>query len=122
MYVEDIFWIEDEEADVYVSDGKITLKCFSYPCKLKKGDVVNTPLECLGEENIMLYEPSENTSENEIAVKGTYEYNYHLVGKYIGEGLIRVSDIDICVNKCLVPKDIRKNSVVCFDVDRLDIY
>ena len=118
MYVKGIFRIGNEEADVYVSDGNILLKCFSHPCKLKLGDVLSSPLKCLDIENIMLAEPSEN----EVAIKGSYEYNYHIIGKYMGKGIIRVSYIDIFVDEYLIPKDIQRNSLICFDIDRFDIY
>lgn len=118
MYVEKICWIGNEEADVYVSDGTVSLKCFSYPCKLKNGDVLYYPLKCLGVENIMLLEHFEN----EFVMKGIYEYNYHIVGKYLGNGIIRVNNIDIYVNDYLIPKDIQKDSFICLDVDRFDIY
>ncbi len=118
MYVEDIFRIGNEEADVFVSDGNISLKCFSHPCKLKPGEVLSSPLKCLDIENIMLVE----SSENEVAIKGSHEYNYHIIGKYMGKGIIRVGDIDIFVDEHLIPKDIQSNSLICFDVDRFDIY
>ena len=121
MFIESISWIDEEsqEAEVIVSDGHISVLCFSHPFNKNVGDSLTEPIYCLDAENIII--ANERVYN---AKKGDSAFGYSICGKLIekNSNTILLGNIELCLEDAYMPTDIPEGSFVEFDVTRLSLY
>jgi len=121
MFISSIQWIDEEnqEAEVFVSDGYFNLKCFSHPFSKNVKDNLTEPIYCLDVENVVIaYEQVPYVKKSDTI------FGYFICGKFIDKKnkLILLGSIKLCLECAYIPNDIPEGVFVEFTVSRLSIY
>lgn len=121
MYIKEIEWLDEEnkEAVLNVVSGMHSIKCFSYPCKHKIGDILTEPLECLETKNVVLCRvPEEDIKKLEKPFK------YRICGKLKckEESILEVYGFKIHLDENMIPNDIKDGAYIQFISSRIDIW
>lgn len=122
MYIKRIVDYDEfsDEADVVVTDGKYEIMCYCYTfsSEPKVGQTINE-LSVLSYDNVM----AVKSKKNEIVKTSVGYYTYHLSGKVIRTAPLMVSIGDLILEVGnYIPKDIRPNQYIEFDVSRIDAW
>lgn len=119
--VKEINWINEssKEAEVIISDGILTLMCFSQPFNYEVGDELKEPLYCYEVRNVM-----KSDEEGFISEKQDNAFAYFLRGKLIDSRnkLVMVGGVKISLEDYSIPIDLKDDDIIEFTVQRLDIY
>ncbi|MBA4538854.1 hypothetical protein H1Z61_17580 [Bacillus aquiflavi] len=119
--IKKINWIDEhaKEADVIISDGEFSLKCFSCPFELKEGQEFEDYIYCLDIQYVYVVE------SNKYVINQIDEgYEHILQGKLIDieNKILRIGKLQIDISNGYIPKDILKNQFIEVKVSRLDLY
>lgn len=120
MYIKKIKWLDEicKEAEVEISDERISVICFSQPCIYSLGQKITKPLECINAKSIMRTDGKEEKVE---CVE--QKYGYIICGRLIDEtGVVRVGDILLHLDETYIPKDILIGNYIYFHTDRIDLW
>ena len=117
MYISEIthFDADDQEADVYVSDGKYSVLCYLYPAvKPSIGQTISIVF-CFGCKNL------QKTANKTFRIKKQSSYYaYSVTAQVISSQSVRVGDIIIHIDD-IIPADITKGDYISFESLRFDI-
>ena len=120
MVVKEIEFMDKniKEAIVKVGNDTFEIVCFSCPCELKCGDIINNPLECVDVCNIML-----SINITEVAQKISY-FGYKLQGVIVEKkkGLVETNGILFHINEDQLPGDCYNGCYISFETNRIDIW
>jgi hypothetical protein len=121
MYIESIKWLDEaiREAEVTVSDGHMSIVCFSHPLSKKINVNLTEPVYCLNPENIVT-----SIGQAGFAKKYDNAFGYLICGKLIDKHnrIVLLGNIMLCLEDAYLPTDILENSFIEFSVSRLTIY
>ncbi|KRQ88047.1 hypothetical protein ABG79_00214 [Caloramator mitchellensis] len=114
-------WLSESalEAEVTVSDGTYDLKCFSQPFKKEQGRILNEPIYCFNNKNVV------KSLENKYVVEKLSEsFAYKLTGKFTNKHdcLVQLGEIIIQLEQGVIPNDIEVGEYINFYCQRLDLY
>ncbi|MDR1159579.1 MAG: hypothetical protein LBK69_03035 [Syntrophomonadaceae bacterium] len=121
MFVKSIDWIDEEaqEAEVIVSDGSVSILCFSHPFKKNVNDILAEPIHCLDAENVAV-------SEEQVAYanRSNTTFGYSICGKLADKEnkIALLGNIKLCLEDAYIPDSIPEGSFIAFDVSRFDLY
>ena len=118
MYIRDVQYFKDREAEVNVSDGRYTVLCYGYPCDMVAVNQRVEEIDAFECENVM------RSDETEYAIKKLPEYfAYQLVAKVVDnqKGIVRIGGLIINLFENAIPKDIMNGEYIEFSVRRLDL-
>lgn len=123
MYIKSIFWLDREsrEAEVTVSDGHVSLLCFSHPCNKDINDNLSEPIHCLDAKNIVL--ALNNEAEGYEKDENDY-FASSICGKLIDKKnqIVLLGAIKLCLDNADMPGDILEGSYISFRASRLDVF
>ncbi len=119
VVVKKIEWIDEaeKEADVTISDGNYSVKCFSSPFMLQENENFMDKIQCLDIENIF-----KSFETDPMIVKKDGFYEYFLRGKLEDDKVFRIGELKIDISDAYIPGDIYVGDIIEFSVSRLDIY
>jgi len=116
-----VTWISKEalEAEVIITDGKFELLCFSQPFNHVLDGMLSEPLHCYNAKNIV-----KADGDDFKALKLTEYFAYNITGKLISrqEGILILGDIQISVDKDMIPRDIQDGIFIAFYCQRIDLF
>ena len=120
MEIEHIEFIDEnaKEAIVFIKNEQIEIKCFSCPCLLEQGSIVEEPLECIDTKNVAI---SDNYSK--IRKKENfwgYEFQVQIINRE--EGLVEADGIRMHIDIDEIPNDIEVGMYIYFETSRIDIW
>ncbi len=109
---------EAKEAEVYLSDGRFEIICFSHPFNQETEENILLPLYALNAKDIHFYEENEFSVEKE---GSTFEYK--LTGYVVNKDdhQIKVGEFIIQLDIPLL-NEVQKGDYISFVCDRIDIY
>jgi hypothetical protein len=118
MKIIKIDWLEEsiKEAILTVVDDKFTFRVFSHPCPYKVGDLIDSPLHSLDDDNIV------RVSDVEPIIKQVGDtFRHEIVAKVESAkaGLVSVGNVKIELGGYL-PGDIVAGDLISFQSWRLD--
>lgn len=118
MYISEIInlSVEDEEAEVYVSDGEYLIKCYMYPArKVTLNQKVNYICGYMCEDIKRSYEMKYSIR------KTSGHYAYSIIARVMDKKkrTVCVGDLFIELDEA-VPEDIMEEEYISFNVTRLD--
>jgi hypothetical protein len=121
MFIKAISWINKDiqEAEVLVSDNFFELLCFSQPLKKHIDEEFKEPIYCFGVSDVML-----STERTSYVKKKDDAYGYFLRGEVLNRNdqIVRLGYIELCLDDCYIPNDIKNGEYIEFNVSRLNIY
>lgn len=84
-----------------------------------QGERINEILHCLDVGLVMI-----SHSSNDKVEKQKEYFSYHVIGKLINklDGLVRVGGLVLEIDSTKIPKDIKNDDYIEFDVSRIDLW
>lgn len=121
MYIKKIEWLDQngKEAILKVVKDNKSLICFSCPCCYNIGDFLTEPLECLDINQITLCDTKESCIEK---MEDSFKYKLKGELKDIQNGIVRVYDFVLHIDKEKIPGDITNGMYIQFVTSRIDIW
>ena len=121
MFVQEINWLDPvaHEAEITVTDGEFSIKCYSYPCYYLPGEVLVDRLECFDAKEVVRVR-----GERPSVYKQGMAFGYFLCGKVIdyATGEICIGKLRIGIDRYAIPGDISNGDFVCFSTSRVDVW
>ena len=120
MIIDKIIYVDEvaKEAILLVKTKQTVIRCFSCPCVLKQGTVIETPLECIDTKKVSLCDNKYVVQKKEKFWE--YKFQAKLINRE--EGLVEVNGLFIHIDVYEIPNDIVDGMYICFETSRLDIW
>jgi len=119
IIVKKVYWIDEDsrEADILLSDGTYSIKCFCSDCTFSEGDTVSEIIYGFNVKNIV-------KSLNEDYVIDEKNDNYYIQGKIINResDILQIGEFKIDLSDGNIPKDINQSDYIEVNISRIDVY
>lgn len=117
MYIKAIQWLDEQEANVVISDGHFDVRCFVSPFQGKVGGQVDG-LHSIDTVNVMIAEMADEK------ITLLCDGSISVIGKLMDRErqIIQVGEILIIIDDDCIPKDIQEGSFITFLAKTIHIY